>query len=1219
MVKPPSITRHNASPAASRSASGSALIVTLVVLVLITILVVSLSSMVGLERATTHESFENQRARELANVAVDEVAATLRDNIPTNNLWAVAPGRLTYFTSLATTTNISLCSGQASGVTSSTGQVDLNAPILGSSPTSYAIISPNTEYTAAPQMPMGWVEVLQDGTLVRPGAASSTSASNPVIGRYAYWVDTETSKANINTAGRGQSTYNFNGSNLVLGTTNDAQNLTGSPSRVDLSELDGGITPAQSMATYHYTYGSYWMPDTGNAAGDYLNKAYVTGYPPVPVYPQGMHRFNSIQDWSLMTNDLIFPTTTVTPITAAQVEANKFYLTTHSNTPELTPWGFNKMWFESENVNPNPFTPAGQPLNTFMGNRLNGKGVPFYPASAGSAQTNSPGGASQPEYGGLNNSRYFVTPYLKETSPLPSDFQEIGQYGNGTGNGGMAKAAAFVNNMMVQLNRTDWPGFSGLSFVGKYGQAECEDLAFNALCLYDSAAGVGGNSPFFFQNGAPRNDTSPNTMDSQFNYGSMALFGSDTTPSTAIDGKPARLLEGVGEWPYFSQVSVAFTPIPNTGSTLSGHSQYDNLELTANGASSWTKNYSGPGFAGTWPTVASVTPYNVEMQPSVQVYYPATFKNPYVWEFSNPNNPNSAGYGFFRMIDIAVTATGKFNGANVVYGSKTEDGIDPFVGGKSNPIAGHPFYWGDMEDHATSAGSQGDGIGTPQDTPIGSMRPGDRDIVNFPPIYIGPFDANSTPSIQFYCRFVINMTNSHDQFIPIEIAPLAYNAASAVSLANQDALYQNIMNGTAQTFVFDPSVDSSDYSEWQIAGLAGASGITATETYTVTDPRESHYLSDWTPIGQGMISQPSFSQNPKPDPVTGENGDSSKLAWPDIGFTYFTSEYDKVYYWGSTIAGFDLRSGQSANNIEGFPGIGWFSVLPTNIEASQGTVKAGTGSGDPANPGKPLPWRTLSLESTQKNQIPDWLLPEAFAVAYDQTFASQTEGKINVNAAISPQFPQGATIPARIKPLAALIAPNTYPSAGNSDLAPISSSSASTLASTIAAGPGTALPSGASGLPTDIFMYPGQLCELNLQPTGTQWQRESLMRTILSTLTTQSSDFSVHVVAQAVKQTKFSGDPTADFVVTGEQRMSALVSRVTNLGPDNVPDSGWTNTTGTLSPATADENDATNATTVTVGSTTSSSQTPTSGIRTTLNVTTPAFKYVISNLTYANE
>ncbi|MEI9999128.1 MAG: hypothetical protein WDO13_08120 [Verrucomicrobiota bacterium] len=49
---------------------------------------------------------------------------------------------------------------------------------------------------------------------------------------------------------------------------------------------------------------------------------------------------------------------------------------------------------------------------------------------------------------------------------------------------------------------------------------------------------------------------------------------------------------------------------------------------------------------------------------------------------------------------------------------------------------------------------------------------------------------------------------------------------------------------------------------------------------------------------------------------------------------------------------------------------------------------------------------TLSLEPcTQATTLPDWLLLQAFAVAYDQTFASQTDGKINVNLTLSPSFP----------------------------------------------------------------------------------------------------------------------------------------------------------------------------------------------------------------------
>jgi hypothetical protein len=62
-------------------------------------------------------------------------------------------------------------------------------------------------------MPVQWLYVLQDGTWVTPSSASGTSvtfaggsvpsASNPIVGRIAFWTDDETAKVNVNTAGEG--------------------------------------------------------------------------------------------------------------------------------------------------------------------------------------------------------------------------------------------------------------------------------------------------------------------------------------------------------------------------------------------------------------------------------------------------------------------------------------------------------------------------------------------------------------------------------------------------------------------------------------------------------------------------------------------------------------------------------------------------------------------------------------------------------------------------------------------------------------------------------------------------------------------------------------------------------------------------------------------------------------------------------------------------------
>ena len=63
-------------------------------------------------------------------------------------------------------------------------------------------------------MPVSWLYVLRDGTLIAPDAGGGTTATfssasaqpasnNPIVGRIAFWTDDETCKLNINTASEG--------------------------------------------------------------------------------------------------------------------------------------------------------------------------------------------------------------------------------------------------------------------------------------------------------------------------------------------------------------------------------------------------------------------------------------------------------------------------------------------------------------------------------------------------------------------------------------------------------------------------------------------------------------------------------------------------------------------------------------------------------------------------------------------------------------------------------------------------------------------------------------------------------------------------------------------------------------------------------------------------------------------------------------------------------
>jgi hypothetical protein len=133
-------------------------------------------------------------------------------------------------------------------------------------------------------------------------------------------------------------------------------------------------------------------------------------------------------------------------------------------------------------------------------------------------------------------------------------------------------------------------------------------------------------------------------------------------------------------------------------------------------------------------------------------------------------------------------------------------------------------------------------------------------------------------------------------------------------------------------------------------------------------------------------------------------------------------------------------------------------------------------------------------------------------------------------------------------------------------------------------------------LPTDMFVYTGQIAQL-LSIDGAsstapnQWMKEAAMRNLAGIVTTKCSDYLVHVYAQSIKQI-FNSDGTTTLVVTGEQRMRALVSRETYTGQDNLP-------------ATSDDRDT--------GNTSIDPDWNTSWL-----AYRPTFKYVVSNVEYIN-
>ena len=166
------------------------------ILILATILIVGLLQFSSVDRAASQVSFQGERARLFADMGLDYAVSQIRDATTAGSqagkFWASQPGRITVFNSVGTVDTASsrtlISYDPNAGTSTNTGTVDLNqATFSGTHP----IASPYG--VTAPAMPAAWVNVQQD-----PLAAAS--AQNPVVGRYAFWVDDETTKMNINTA-----------------------------------------------------------------------------------------------------------------------------------------------------------------------------------------------------------------------------------------------------------------------------------------------------------------------------------------------------------------------------------------------------------------------------------------------------------------------------------------------------------------------------------------------------------------------------------------------------------------------------------------------------------------------------------------------------------------------------------------------------------------------------------------------------------------------------------------------------------------------------------------------------------------------------------------------------------------------------------------------------------------------------------------------------------
>jgi hypothetical protein len=160
------------------------------VVVLLTVIVLAGFVTTQLSMQSSRSQLAAFTASEMAQDATDQAIGLLRYATTGTNQWVTQPGQITLYEPGNTNEvlSIALHSGLAASVTNG---VNANAASIQNS------TEGSISYDIANSMPLQWIYVRQNG---ERSTSSGYITNNPVVGRYAFWVDDESSKININTA-----------------------------------------------------------------------------------------------------------------------------------------------------------------------------------------------------------------------------------------------------------------------------------------------------------------------------------------------------------------------------------------------------------------------------------------------------------------------------------------------------------------------------------------------------------------------------------------------------------------------------------------------------------------------------------------------------------------------------------------------------------------------------------------------------------------------------------------------------------------------------------------------------------------------------------------------------------------------------------------------------------------------------------------------------------
>jgi len=1033
------------------------LVIVLSFVAILTLLVVSILSLVSFDTTISSNSLENTKADNFARYALDEAAEKL-SRIPLDKHWAAGPGLLRIWNG-SSWDAVNLYS-EGTG----TDQVNLNALL---SDGSYAIMPPNSDFPTSPEMKVNWRYVLANGSVVASAPASGA------IGRFAYWVDTENSRANINTAGLGMTQFNsalepwvaslrgnetfslsdyrqnvwdpnpwasdavnisangtlsFPALDRTAAQSRTLQNLTGHPSSVDLSFLDG-ISIQQSFNTFRYA-GSYFLrADAKNAT---LVRPSVGSTPSFLISQNpdlSVRFFNIPEDWKQIVGDAIF-------------QKNKAYITTRGRSPEITPWGTPKMALS---------------LSPKNGNALN--------VLSEDLQRNFPDTLI-----GAEDSRMVLVPNVESGSNPPGrqilrDLTLNNVYQNQTTNQTIQGALSGIQAMLA----TPVPEYASLS--SKYGSNGTEQTAMEILGFADQTLnaftpGFSGYARFWneppdaalvppvlgtdatkkFYGGRLIPTTSNSTTRRLATYGPYLIneigiqvestsFSIPDSPLTASSATtPAAILRAAASVPEAPYAVISPMNYNSTGPTSGGAVWCFALRKPLSNTATGNVTANRDRWVRVTIRGELVCPPNWGLSQKLQLGMgPRFYLSDAILDYSTTDTTYPAGTNAGSLRAYFASRRDLNTNDNYMYPSSGSYVMKP-----PNPFpqlsASAPSY-------------------------VEAFRVTDGGLL------IGPFRPGSAVSFRLKLRLI------GDNQLWGGFAP---GAGTTKSLwYAMPGIFQDYIVGLVK-----PSSDALDKSqddmlEFQVNNLDVDSIIPETISYEADDPRLARRKS-----GLKLTSSHSFAA--ENSNFTGSiNNQASDLSMPSSLLQTVRGVMRARAVngaWGD-LTGTSER--QNASKILGLPGVGAMSSIATGIEAN-------------------VPWQTMKFYANS-DAVPDWLLWNMFFVPFDRSIANQTDGKININATMHPFGIK------RTKPLQALLA-NRVPNAAG-------------VATNIA---NRALAGGASALagPSDLYVYGGQVAQISgvADSGASEYEKEKVTRGIADLVTTQCSDYRVFIVAQSIRQ-----------------------------------------------------------------------------------------------------